>query len=575
MSTVALASFMDSFCYQIIVPNLPFAVKRWFPSIDDTAVGYYYGYIISVYSFGGMFGALFWGWFADAFGRKTSIITCLTFQMFLAFFFGLAPNYVLALCIRGLWGFTNGNLGVLKTYVSEVCSEDKQSLGFSVIVTMGGISNVVGPSLGGFLGDPETYFPGLVKEFAWIRRYPLFLPCITGSILSIVILLMVIAFLPESLPRATIKANQEERRKSHERYLQLKKTMHSNPDYVPSIDDRYVLQLNEGSYLDLIRKHDVLWSCIMYGLYATVQGGQDAIYPVWLINSPENHGFSFTSSDLGWMYTGLSPNQIFSTPLLFPLLTRLLSNKHVSFISGYIFAFFLFLSPIAAAFNTEPVPVQWVVILVTYGLPQMFRFLFVTNGMVFITNSTYQDFRAKVNGLGQVMSAFGRFIGPTIASNVFAWSYTTSLGFPFDYGCAFYVIGIIQLIVTSLTFVLPDSINSRKPTLREFAQAQHDLLEAESVELVTLKTLEQSNENEEKGDTHPRTVGGQIVPSAPKELGVKVDTSVVVAPDVAAEKTVDMPASTSAEAKKPAVVAEKPAEAAVEVPPAATPTERN
>ena len=37
-------------------------------------------------------------------------------------------------------------------------------------------------------------------------------------------------------------------------------------------------------------------------------------------------------------------------------------------------------------------------------------FLHSTNGMVFITNSTYQDFRAKVNGLGQVMSAFGRFV---------------------------------------------------------------------------------------------------------------------------------------------------------------------
>lgn len=65
--------------------------------------------------------------------------------MFLALFFGLAPNYALALCIRGLWGFTNGNLGVLKTYVSEVCSEDKQSLGFSVIVTMGGISKYLSP----------------------------------------------------------------------------------------------------------------------------------------------------------------------------------------------------------------------------------------------------------------------------------------------------------------------------------------------------------------------------------------------------------------------------------------------
>ena len=60
--------------------------------------------------------------------------------MVLAMVFGLAPNYAFALTIRTLWGFTNGNLGVLKTYVSEVCSEDMQSLGFSVIVTMGGIA---------------------------------------------------------------------------------------------------------------------------------------------------------------------------------------------------------------------------------------------------------------------------------------------------------------------------------------------------------------------------------------------------------------------------------------------------
>lgn len=61
-------------------------------------------------------------------------------QMFLSFFFGLSTNYYLALVIRTLWGFTNGNLGVLKTYVSETCSEDMQSFGFSILVTMGGIA---------------------------------------------------------------------------------------------------------------------------------------------------------------------------------------------------------------------------------------------------------------------------------------------------------------------------------------------------------------------------------------------------------------------------------------------------
>lgn len=33
MCAVATASFMDSFCYQIIVPNLPFAVQKWFPTV--------------------------------------------------------------------------------------------------------------------------------------------------------------------------------------------------------------------------------------------------------------------------------------------------------------------------------------------------------------------------------------------------------------------------------------------------------------------------------------------------------------------------------------------------------------
>ena len=46
--------------------------------INETEVGYYYGYIVSSYSLGGVFGALFWGWFADSFGRKTSIISCLS-----------------------------------------------------------------------------------------------------------------------------------------------------------------------------------------------------------------------------------------------------------------------------------------------------------------------------------------------------------------------------------------------------------------------------------------------------------------------------------------------------------------
>ena len=124
---------------------------------------------------------------------------------------------------------------------------------------------MVGPSLGGFLGDAESYFPSLIQRFPWIRERPLFLPCIVGTILSVVILVMVLAFLPESLTKPMRIANAAEHKKTQKRYEELRETMRKNPDYVPSVDDRYILQLNQGGYLSLIRNHDVLVSCLIYG----------------------------------------------------------------------------------------------------------------------------------------------------------------------------------------------------------------------------------------------------------------------------------------------------------------------
>lgn len=104
-----------------------------------------------------------------------------------------------------------------------------------------------------------------------------------------------------------------------------------------------------------------------------------------------------------------------------------------------------------------------------------------------------------------------------------------------------------MIVVTSLTFLLPDSINARKPTLREFAQMQHEQLEAESVELVILKTLEHSNESEKKGDARSNAPDAQIVPSAPKEEVKAVEAPV--------EAVVDMEKE-AVEASKPAVASD-------------------
>ena len=69
------------------------------------------------------------------------------------------------------------------------------------------------------------------------------------------------------------------------------------------------------------------------------------------------------------------------------------------------------------------------------------------------------------------------------------------------------VLGILMILCFSITWILPDSINYRKPTLREFARLEHERLEATSIEIVELKKREDMNDNlkEEKVEVVPES----------------------------------------------------------------------
>lgn len=162
---------------------------------------------------------------------------------------------------------------------------------------------------------------------------------------------------PESLTKEMRMENKREREKTKRRYDEIKDKMKKNKDYVLSVDDQYVIKLNEGSYVQLICQRDIFWSCFLYGFYTLVPTGHDAIYPLWLILDPKDRGFSFSSSDLGWLFTGLSPIQIFASPLIFPLLGKLLKAKGVSYVTGTAYAILIMICPLAAYANTASVPV--------------------------------------------------------------------------------------------------------------------------------------------------------------------------------------------------------------------------
>ena len=181
---------------------------------------------------------------------------------------------------------------------------------------------------------------------------------------------------------------------------------------------------------------------------------------------------------------------------------------------GYLYMFTILITPICALTLSSPswvcyvsliyIQVQGFVIYSIYAVSYVARILQFTAIIVIISNVSYPDFRGKVNGIGQVFASLGRFIvrkdlgcefqGPTISTNVYAWSIQKNYPWPLDFGLIFYVsigngsdgqlLGILQLAHTLLIFYMDDSANHSTPSIRRFVKME---MEKRNVEMVEMK----------------------------------------------------------------------------------------
>ena len=96
----------------------------------------------------------------------------------------------------------------------------------------------------------------------------------------------------------------------------LKEKRERDPNYIPTEDERIQEILMEGSYPRLLTNRQVFMACLLYGMLSLVQGGHDALYPVWMINPVEVKGFDWTQSEVGMLYSMLGPIQMVSGHIL-------------------------------------------------------------------------------------------------------------------------------------------------------------------------------------------------------------------------------------------------------------------
>lgn len=165
---------------QTSIQSYMFYQLKWFdPTLPDSVVSSQAGVLHASFTAAQLFTAMLWGRVADSSraGRKTVVLIGLAGTAASCVGFGLSTSFWQALVFRSLGGATNGNVGVLRTMISELVRDKKyQQRAFVLLPMTFNIGVIVGPILGGLLADPAGSYPGLFGRIEFLKRFPYALP---------------------------------------------------------------------------------------------------------------------------------------------------------------------------------------------------------------------------------------------------------------------------------------------------------------------------------------------------------------------------------------------------------------
>jgi hypothetical protein len=148
---ITLARLSEPLTQTSLGSYLYYQLQSFDKSLPEATISYQAGIIQAAFPFAQFLTAMFWGRVADAEygGRKRVLYFGLLGTMCSIIGFGFSQSFPMAVACRCLGGVLNGNIGVMRTMISEIIKEKKyQSRAFLILPMTFNIGVIVGPILG-------------------------------------------------------------------------------------------------------------------------------------------------------------------------------------------------------------------------------------------------------------------------------------------------------------------------------------------------------------------------------------------------------------------------------------------
>ena len=180
LSVIFATVVLDAVGIGLIFPILPALLR----DVTHAAnVAPYIGIMTALYALMQFIFAPVLGALSDRLGRRPVLLVSLAGAAVNYLFLAFAPSLWMLLLGRAIAGLTSANVSVATAYITDISAEKQRARRFGLLNAMFGAGFIIGPVLGGALGD-----------------YGLRLPFMAAAILNTGNLLLTFLTLPESRP---------------------------------------------------------------------------------------------------------------------------------------------------------------------------------------------------------------------------------------------------------------------------------------------------------------------------------------------------------------------------------------
>lgn len=177
---ILAAVMLDAVGIGLIFPILPALLREVGHTTDIAGI---LGVMLALYSACQFLFSPVLGVLSDRFGRRPVLLVSLAGAAIDYVVMAFAPELWLLVIGRAIAGITSANMAVATAYITDISSEEQRAKRFGLFHAMFGIGFIIGPVLGGILGD------------VWLRS-----PFLVAAVLNGVNFALALFVLPESRP---------------------------------------------------------------------------------------------------------------------------------------------------------------------------------------------------------------------------------------------------------------------------------------------------------------------------------------------------------------------------------------